>query len=484
MVISAYRPHKTQNSSDRSESTGIVFDVAIIGAGVVGCAMARRFALNGLRVALLERGDDILSGASKANSAILHTGFDAPPGSLELQCIRDGYREYLDIHRTMNLPLFACGAMVVAWTEQEAEKLRPIREQALENGIDDVMPLERAEVTKVEPHLSDAALAGLRVPGEALIDPWSPFLAYVLQSIRLGAQVHLRTEVLGGDFDGKIWTLETARSRFRARHVVNCAGLYGDIVEQRLKGASDFAIKPRKGQFVVFEKSASRLLNGIVLPVPSEHTKGVVLTRTIFGNVLIGPTAEEQDDRARATVEREKMRALIDRAGQMLPAIRHISITAAYAGLRPASEKKEYRISMDGARNWITVGGIRSTGMTAALGIAHHVFGLYAGSTPRPAPGPEPSVSVPNLAEHLPRDWQKPGYDEIVCHCEMVTRRELEAALSGPLPAGDLGGLKRRTRCGMGQCQGFNCTARITALASPRIDARHDIIDGGQSNAG
>ena len=407
-----------------------IFDVAVIGAGVVGCAMARRFALEGARVVLLEKSTDILSGASKGNSAILHTGFDAPPGSIELACMQEGYREYRDIHARLNLPLLETGALVAAWSDEDLARLPAIVEQAHGNGVDDVRQIGRDEVLALEPQLAGNVLGAVRVPGEHLIDPWSAPLAYLQQAQAHGAEACFDVEVLD---------------------------------------AASFAIHPRKGQFVVFDKAAAALLRHILLPVPNERTKGVVFTRTVFGNLLAGPTAEEQDDREQARVDSDTLQRLIDAAVERIPGLRGMPVTATYAGLRPASEKKEYRIRQVDGRNWISVGGIRSTGLTAALGIARHVYRLYQGGRFHEAVREPLWPQVPNLAEHLPRDWQRPGYDEIVCHCEMVTRREILAALEGPLPAGDFGGLKRRTRACMGRCQGFYCNARVAELSAGRL---------------
>ena len=334
-----------------------VADVAVIGAGVVGCAIARRFTLEGARVALLERGADLLSGASKANSAILHTGFDAPPDSVELECMQSGYAEYLAIRESFNLPLLETGAMVVAWSEAERTALDGIEAQARRNGVNDIRRLTAAEIRAREPELSPRALEALLIPGEHIIDPWSPFLAYTLQAMTHGAEIAFATEVVSGAFDGEVWTLRTNGGAWRARTVVNCAGLYGDLVDARILGTASFQIRPRKGQFVVFDKAAAKLLGTIILPVPSERTKGVVLSRTIFGNVLVGPTAEEQDDRERATVEENVLRGLIARATDMMPALAKVEVTAVYAGLRPATEEKGYRISAHPDRHWITVGG-------------------------------------------------------------------------------------------------------------------------------
>ncbi len=420
---------------------------------------------------LLEKASDILAGASKGNSALLHTGFDAPPGSLELACVRSGYQEYLEVAERLNLAVVKTGAVVVAWSDDDAGRLDAIESRAHENGVTDVRRLTRAELMGREPWLSSSAKEALLVPGESLIDPWSAPLAYLRQAIENGAQARFHAEVSSGRLEGGVWSLDCGDATVFARIVINCAGLYGDVLERQLLGESPFTIRPRKGQFVVFDKAAARYLRTIILPVPTERTKGLLVAPTVFGNVLVGPTAEDQESRSEATVDRETLRNLIRRACAVVPALEDIPVTAVYAGLRPATEHKEYQVRFDRERQWITLGGIRSTGLTSALGLARHVYGLYLGTGIEHVPIERPVwPQVPNLAESLPRDWERPGYGEIVCHCEMVTRREIEAAFEGPLPARDLGGLKRRTRAAMGRCQGFYCAGRLAALTQGCLD--------------
>lgn len=448
-------------------------DVAIIGAGVVGCAMARRFALEGARVCVLDAAPDILSGASKANSAILHTGFDAPPESLELACMQAAYDEYMEIRAAMNLPVLETGATVAAWTEDEEARLPDLLAQAQGNGVTDTRILSQAEVLAREPELASHVRGALLVPREHVIDPWSAPLAYATQAKALGAEFRFNAPLTAARRDGDTWHLETGAGPLMAKSVINCAGLYGDRVEEILLGTPSFEIRPRKGQFVVFDKAASQRLRTILLPVPNERTKGVVLTRTVYGNLLVGPTAEEQEARDRADVTATELDRLIAKAVELVPALENMPVTAVYAGLRPASERKDYRVHADAAQGYYCAGGIRSTGLTAALGIARHVFALWSESHSLVWSAPDdPMVPrMPNLAEHLPRDYQIPGHDGIVCHCEMVTAREIRAALDSPLPPGDFGGLRRRTRCAMGRCQGFNCLGRIASLTEGRLRA-------------
>lgn len=444
-----------------------VFDVAIIGGGVVGCAVARRFALGSATTILLERGPDILSGASKGNSGLLHSGFDAPEDSLELQCMRAGAAEYFAVRKDLNLPLVETGALVVAWTEAELLKLPDIVAKAHRNGVSDVYQIDASDLRAREPGLSSRALGAVAVPGEHVIDPWSAPLAYAEQAHAHGASIRRRCEVIGGTFTGDRWALETTDEPVIARVVINCAGNYADLVEG-INSQPPFAIRPRKGQFVIFDKVAHDLCKAIILPVPTARTKGVLIARTAYGNLLVGPTAEEQDERSIATTDGVSLRSLIDFGRTALPDLAGCSVTAAFAGLRPATQFKDYQIHAQPDRRWITVAGIRSTGLTSSLGIAQYVADLYVENfAPLGAAVVQTQTRVPNLAEDNQRPYQQVGHGEIVCHCELVTAAEIETALTRALPARDVSGLRRRTRCMMGRCQGFYCQARILQLASP-----------------
>lgn len=445
-------------------------DIAIIGAGVVGCALARRLTLDGAKVLVIEKALDVLDGASKGNSAILHTGFDAPPGSLEQACIAKGHRDYRAIADDLGLPIVKAGGLVLAWNKGQLEKLPSLIDKAKRNGVSDVSMLTPDEIKDREPHLREGVAGGFEVPGEALIDPWWTAHAYLLQALANGASLLRGTELLSGAFDGAKWTLETSQERIQARYVLNCAGLYGDIVDRRLLGEQAFAITPRKGQFVVFDKAASRYVSSILLPVPTKTTKGIVLCRTIFGNLLVGPTAEDQDSRTDARTERDILMALKAKAISMVPALAGCEVTAAYAGLRPAIESQDYQIRHRPSQNYMTIGGIRSTGLSAALGIAGYVAEMMGDDSLNHDPIPSPKTPSPDrLSNYHRRDWQEPGNGGVICHCELVTRREILEVMAGPMPPKTLSGLKRRTRAGMGRCQGFYCTAELSELTDGHL---------------
>jgi glycerol-3-phosphate dehydrogenase len=457
----AHKTHKAPHLNPQSE----LYDIIIVGAGLVGCAMARQFTLEGAHVLVIEKAADIIDGASKGNSAILHTGFDAPPGSVEQACIAQSYQDFITIRKKLKLPLLKTGALVLAWTDDEADLLGGILEKAHQNGVMDAKKLGAKEILKKEPHLSEQLKDGIHVPREYVIDPWTTPFVYMLQAIENGATLKCNYEVLNGEFDGQKWRLNTSQGTVQGRTVINCAGLYGDLLDQNLIGSSAFHIHPRKGQFLVYDTSAYRLLNSIILPVPNEITKGVVICRTAFGKVIVGPTAEEQESRDDASVETTELESL-RRAGEyMLPALKFETVNASYAGIRPATEFKDYCIKHYTDNNYISVGGIRSTGLSAALGIAKRVYAEYARGDHHYAPPKKIKwPTVRPIAESETRDWQLPGNEGIVCHCERVTRREIKAALQGKMPAASLNGLKRRTRVTMGRCQGFYCSAQLSAL--------------------
>ncbi len=462
------------NMSNRVDQNS--WDVIIIGGGVVGCAVFRRFCLLGARTILLERGGDILSGASKANSAILHTGFDAPPDSLELSCMQAGYEEFITIKDKMNLPFLKTGALVVAWDEAQLSALSGIVQQAHTNGVLDVQAIGVDELYQREPLLAKGALGAVIVPGEGIIDPWSTPLAYLTQGVKLGGKYQFHCEVTAAEFTDQGWCLSTSQGKFKGKLVINCTGNQGDIVENFCRPPS-FKIKPRKGQFLIFDKIAAEQIHAIILPVPTAVTKGVLLCKTIFGNLLLGPTAEEQEDRVRAAVDERVLQDLIRKGEKILPTLTNYSVTATYAGLRPATEYKDYQISPDIEKQWICVAGIRSTGLTAALGIAQYVEQLYClhfkGLFNVRAPAEIVWPKMPLLSEYLEhgeRDYRQSGNGGIVCHCERVTEREIKAVFDSAVPPECIGGLRRRTRAMMGRCNGFFCSHKVAEMIGDHFE--------------
>jgi glycerol-3-phosphate dehydrogenase len=444
------------------------YDVAVVGAGVVGCAIARELARHpDLRIALVEAQDDVGQGTSKANTAILHTGFDAVPGSLEARLVREGHRRLTDYAAESGIPVEPVGALLVAWDEEQFAALPRLAEKAERNDYEQARLLDRAELYDHEPHLGPGALGALEIPGESVICPWTTTLAYAIQAVRHGVDLHLNCRVERMRRE----ELTTNRGALKARWVINVAGLHTDTLD-RHHGHHDFTVTPRRGQLIVFDKFARSLVRHILLPVPTALGKGVLVAPTVYGNVLLGPTAEDLDDKRATQSTGEGLTRLREQGRRILPDLLDEEVTAVYAGLRAATEHDDYRIRVHPEQSYMTVGGIRSTGLTASLAIAAYVveqlagYGLELGEHRDLDP-----VHMPNLGEAFPRPYQQaeliaadPEYGTLVCHCERVSRGEIRDALASTIPPGNLDGLRRRTRARSGRCQGFYCGAAVREL--------------------
>ncbi|KQX49869.1 MULTISPECIES: FAD-dependent oxidoreductase [unclassified Streptomyces] len=447
------------------------YDVVVVGAGVVGSAIARTLAGHPLRVALVEAANDVGDGTSKANTAILHTGFDATPGTLEARLVREGHRLLSAYARETGIPVEPVGALLVAWDEQQRAALPRLAEKAARNGHRTTRMLSAGELRLREPHLGPDALAALEVPGEAVICPWTTTLAYATQAVRSGVDLHLACRVEKVRPGDPYHRLVTRRGVLRARHLVNACGLHADAFDA-LVGREDFTVTPRRGQLLVFDKFARDLVRHVLLPVPGPLGKGVLVAPTVYGNVMLGPTAEDLTDKTATGTTAEGLAGLREQGGRILPALLDEEVTAVYAGLRAATGQEDYRIAAHPELRYVTVGGIRSTGLTASLGIAEHVRGLLADCGLDTGPErPRARVRMPNLGEAFPRPYRDarliardPEFGEIVCHCERVTRGEIRAALTSTIPPGGLDGLRRRTRARGGRCQGQHCGAEVRAL--------------------
>ncbi|MEV8561764.1 FAD-dependent oxidoreductase [Streptomyces sp. NPDC051917] len=447
------------------------YDVVIVGAGVVGCAIARELARHPrLSVALVEARDDVGQGTSKANTAILHTGFDAAPGTLEARLVREGYDRLGAYAAESGIPVERVGALLVAWDEEQLAALPRLAAKAERNGYHETRRLDAGELYTREPHLGPGALGALHVPGESIICPWTTTLAYATQAVRAGVDLHVNTTVKQVSWrDGH--GLTTSRGTLRARHLVNAAGLHADTVD-RLLGREDFTVTPRRGQLLVYDKFARPLVRHILLPVPTALGKGVLVAPTVYGNVLLGPTAEDLDDKRATGSTADGLAGLRAKGRRILPALLDEEVTAVYSGLRAATGQEDYRIAAHPEQAYVTVGGIRSTGLTASMAIAAHVTGLLAGNGLDLGPVREPEpVTMPNLGEAFPRPYQRreliaadPEYGTLVCHCERVSRGEIRDALAGTIPPRTLEGLRRRTRARAGRCQGFYCGAAVREL--------------------
>lgn len=461
------------------------YDVAVVGGGIVGCAVARELSgrtLDGRRldVALIEARVDIGDVTSKANTAILHTGFDTTPGTLESRLVRRGYELLSAYAVDAGIPVERTGAVLVAWTDEELATLPKLASKAVSNGYDHSLLIDADEVYRRVHALGPGALGGLVIPDESIVCSWTAALAFATEAVHRGTTLLLSRGVTGVDVGAAATTLRTDAGDITARWVVNAAGLGGDVVD-RAFGHDRFTVVPRRGELLVFDKLARRLVDHIVLPVPSSRGKGVLVSPTIYGNVMLGPTSENIEDRSATGTTEAGIDFLLGKGRTLMPALLEEEVSATYAGLRAATEHDDYVVDVDAAQRYLVMGGVRSTGLTASMALAEHVVELLAahGMTTVVRADLPAVPRMPNIGEAFLRPHadgaliaNDPDYGRVVCFCERVTRGEMRDAFASTIPPSDVDGLRRRTRALMGRCQGFYCGAEVTRLLEESLVGR------------
>ncbi|OBA97697.1 FAD/NAD(P)-binding oxidoreductase [Mycolicibacterium fortuitum] len=449
-----------------------VFDVVVIGAGIVGSAIARELSGYQLSVALLEGRDDVGDGTSKANTAILHTGFDAKPGTLESAMVSRGYELLSDYASRTGIPVEHTGAILVAWDDEQLDALPGLKEKAEANGYQRCELVDSAAVYAAVPALGPGAVGGLTVPDESIICTWTVNLALATDAVNRGTTLLTDHRVERVEVGDEVTTLHTSAGAVRTRWVVNAAGLGADVIDD-LFGFSRFTVTPRRGELIVYDKLARPLVDKIVLPVPTSRGKGVLVSPTIYGNVMLGPTSEDLTDRTATGTSESGFEFLLEKGRALMPRLLDEEVTATYAGLRAAIDHSDYLIEADPAQHYLLVGGIRSTGLTAGMAIAEYARTqlVSAGLELLPVDELPDPPQMPNLGEAFPRPYQQaekiaadPAYGRIVCFCERVTEGELRDACHSVIPPAALEGLRRRTRVMNGRCQAFFCGAEVQSV--------------------
>ena len=449
------------------------FDVIVVGAGAVGSAIASALTRQGARVAIVEANRDVGAGTSKANTAIWHTGFDAKPGSLESRLVARGHRLLEERADEFDWPIERTGAVLVAWDETQLARLDDIIATAVANGYTRARQMTPDEVYAGDPHLGPGVRGGVSIPDEGLLDPWTISIALATDAVVNGAQLFLNSPVTDVEQTPAGYLVRTSTGDITATWLVNAAGLGSDLLD-RAAGHDGFTITPRRGQLIVYDKAARDLVRHIILPVPTATTKGVLVAPTVYGNVLLGPTAEDLHDRTATDTTADGMDFLLGHGRRILPELLDMEVTATYAGLRAATEHTDYCYAV--FDRYVRVAGIRSTGISSCLAIAEQVVGdlAEAGLTMTPLTSPR-TVRMPNLAEDRLRPYADAAriaadsaYGDLVCLCERVSAGEIRDALASPIPPSDVDGLRRRTRAIAGRCQGFHCGARVTAMFAKR----------------
>ena len=448
-----------------------IYDIAIIGAGAVGSAIARELSRYEQKIVLIEANSDVGMGTSKASTAIWHTGYDATPGSLESKLLKRSYPLMEEFMQEVGSPFELVGGLLIAWNDEQLHTLPKLLDKAIQNGDPDCYLIDRDEVYRQELHLGQGALGGMLVPREGILCTFTIPLACATQAIVNGVELKLNFHVQSVKTENDVHIISNETESILARWVINAAGLYSDEINNHL-GYENFKVTPRRGELIIYDKLARSLVNHVLLPVPTAITKGVLISPTVYGNILLGPTAEDLPDKNATNTSENGLQSLLEKGKKILPELLDEEVTATYAGLRAATEHSDYQIELHTDQRYVCVGGIRSTGISGSLGIAEYVAELLqeGGVELTRKPGFK-TIKVPNIGEAFPRPYQKAemieencDYGKIVCHCERVTLGELQDATTSDIPATSLDALRRRTRAMQGRCQGFNCLASMRVI--------------------
>ncbi len=452
-------------------------DVVVIGGGIVGCAILRELSKYDLKSVLLEKEPDIAIGTTKANSAILHAGFDAPTGSMKAITNVRGNALYHELQDELDLDIKWTGSLVAATTDEEMQTLEELLERGRANGVEDLKILSKEEVLAQEPNLNTVKGA-LWAPSAGVCWPFGAAIAFAQCAVQNGAEVIRDCKVLGFiKEDGKITGVETSKGTIAAKYVVNAAGVYADEIA-KLAGDDSFTITPRKGEYILFDKTAcSSLVYGVVFPTPTKKSKGILVCTTTHGNTFIGPNANEQDSKEDKAVTTPGMNEIIASAKKLIPNLPMGAAITEFAGLRAVSSTGDFVLGpSEKADGLYNAAGMQSPGLTAAPAVGElianeiaRVSGAAKKADFKAALPKHKAFNHMTNAEKAAKIAENNLYGRVICRCETVTEGEIVEAINSPVGARTVDGVKRRTRAGMGRCQGGFCGPRVTQILAREL---------------
>lgn len=454
-------------------------DVAIIGGGIVGTAIARELARYKLEIMLVEQHPDLSMGTTKANSAILHAGFDAAPGTLKAKLNVRGNQLYREMQEELGLDIKLIGSLVVATDEEGLVVLLQLLERGRQNGVPGLCILNREAVLEREPQLAPATLGALFAPTGGIMDPFGVTLAFAENAVRNGVQVLTECKVEKIEVsDRHVVGMHTSQGFIEARYIINAAGVHADDISH---GAGDrsFAIHPRKGEYMLLDKSVGSFVRSVIFPTPTKVSKGIVIAPTVHHNTFVGPNALTIDDKEDLSTTADGLAAIVVGARALVPSVPLSATITQFAGLRAVADGDDFIIRpATGVRGLIHAAGIQSPGLTAAPAIAEMMVDILR--TEGLSLQAKPSFCPDNPARVLFRDQEahrkqklvaeNPLYGRVICRCEMVTEADIVDAIHRPCGARTLDGVKRRTRAGMGRCQGGFCGPRVIGILSRELN--------------
>lgn len=446
-----------------------MYDAVIVGGGAVGCAVARWLSRYRLRICLAERGEDVCVGTSKANSAICHAGFDAPIGSAKARFNVAGSRMMEALSLELDFPYRRCGALVLCFDEADIPRLEELKRRGERNGVEGLTVLDRASLRRQEPRVSPEAAAALYAPTSAIICPFGMTIALAENAAANGCEFRFDTEVRRIRREGGHFLLETNRGTLESRVVIAAAGVYGDALHNQLC-ETKLTIVPRRGEYCLLDRRDGELVQHTIFQLPSAMGKGVLVSPTVHGNLLVGPTAVDQEEKDCTATTAAGLRRVAETAARSVPSLPMRDVITSFAGLRAhLTGGDDDFIVGESADGFFEAVGIESPGLSSAPAIGRYLAELAAAKLDAvekddfiPERRSIPRPREMDLAARQALIEKDPAYATVVCRCEQITEGEIREAIRRG--ARSLDGVKRRVRAGMGRCQGGFCTPRVLEL--------------------
>ena len=457
-----------------------MYDVAIVGAGIVGASVARELSRYNLKVCLIEKENDVSEGATKANSAIVHAGYDPEEGTVMARLNVRGCHLTEVYTKELDVPFKKIGSLVVAFSEEEMEHVEMLFHRGNANGVPDQKILSREELLKMEPNIGDTAVGALYSPSAGIVGPWEFTIALTENAVVNGVELLLDTEVVDIKKEEGVFTIYTANPELepiKTKHIINAAGIYSDAI-MNMVGEPEFKIRPRRGQYFVLDKSQGPLANHVIFQCPTELGKGILVSPTVHGNLLIGPDAEDGVERDETGTTKERMDYIRDTANKSIKGINYRESIRNFAGLRAQSDRSDFIIEESkSVKGFINLAGIKSPGLTSAPAIAEDTVEILKniGLEMEKKEDFDPIRRQTRFMELSPEEKaakikEDPKFGRVICRCENITEGEIVEAIKRPVGALTVDGIKRRVRPGMGRCQGGFCGPRVLEIISRELD--------------
>ncbi|MBQ8546498.1 MAG: NAD(P)/FAD-dependent oxidoreductase [Clostridia bacterium] len=458
------------------------YDVVIIGAGITGTMTAFQIAKYSLKTAVVEAGIDVASGSTRANSAIVHAGYDAKEGTLKALLNVKGCDMMAQITAQLGVHYKKCGSLVIGFTAKDLEKLKKLKERGETNGVKGLRILTRSELLKMEPNVSKDAKHALYAPSAGIVCPYDLAYAVAENSASNGTDYYFEYKVDKIEYDGKHYTVCAGNQKIKAKYVVNAAGCYADEIAKMIDDDLPFEIIPRRGEYMLLDKREGKAAKHTIFVTPNEKGKGILVSPTVDGNIIVGPNANIVDSKADTSVTEDGLDEISKGARIIMPQINLGAVITTFAGVRPTPTSGDFYIQESKkCKNFIHVAGIESPGLASAPAVSEYVVDILkkCGLTLRKKRSyietRTPNGNCKLFYEMTERERKQaikndPRYAKMICRCEMVTEGDIINAINRPISAHTVDMVKRRTRAGMGRCQGAHCRTKVAEIIAKELN--------------